>query len=607
MNLKRALEQAPLHAGVYQFFDASGALLYVGKAKVLKHRLKSYFSLTTPLSPAPKLSARIHSMISQVHELSYIVVPSEHDALILENSLIKQLKPKYNILLRDDKTYPYLCVNLDEPFARFEITRKVLNTKALRYFGPFSSSARALLDAVNLCFPLVQKKGCAKGKKACLFYEMKRCLAPCEGKIDAQTYRKILDEAMDALIHPKKLVYLLHTKMLEASEKLNFEEAATLRDITQSIEATLNNVTHVELLSLEDFDLFAVATQGSKACVMRFFIRGGKIVSTSHTILTPPQGCDIDELYARAVFDFYHKIDHSVVQKLYVAHAFEEQSVLSRFLSEKWSSPITIIHPKRGEKKMLCDLAHENAHAMLLKHAHTSTFNTQEALKELCDLSCVPSRIEIFDNSHLGGSAPVGAMVVWEEGFCKQSYRRYALHVSHEYGQMEELLRRRIEDFAHTPPPDLWVLDGGETLLHLAREKLSHAGVCLDVIAIAKEKRDAKAYRAKGKAHDILYTHTHTFKLPPTDKRLQFLQKLRDEAHRFAIRYHQQTKRKNDLSQELLSLKGISVARLQKLLDYFGTFEALYDASKEDLCTLIGEKTGAMLYTFFQETHKDFT
>ncbi|MBT6108089.1 MAG: GIY-YIG nuclease family protein, partial [Campylobacteraceae bacterium] len=235
MNLDEKLQQLPTSAGVYQYFDKDGKLLYIGKAKVLKNRVKSYFKFTPTLAPADKLGPRIYKMISEVQSLEYIVVDNENDALILENSLIKQLKPKYNILLRDDKTYPYIYIDYSEDFPRLDITRKVLKGKGIKYFGPYSTGARDMLDSIYEILPLVQKKSCIKAGKACLFYQMEKCLAPCEGKVSKDEYKKLLDEAIGFLQNKTTLLSKLQDKMISLSTKMRFEEAMDLRDRIKTI------------------------------------------------------------------------------------------------------------------------------------------------------------------------------------------------------------------------------------------------------------------------------------------------------------------------------------------------------------------------------------
>lgn len=593
--LLEKLRNAPLSAGIYQFFDDKGMLLYVGKAKVLKNRVKSYFRFSPSLAPAPTNSARIYKMLQEVTSVEYIVVQSEHDALMLENSLIKQLKPKYNILLRDDKTYPYISIDLAHDFPRFEVTRKIINSKTMKYFGPLSGSAKELLNALYLAFALVQKKGCDKGKKACLFYQIKRCHAPCENKISRAQYALIVQEAILALQEPSRLSGILTQRMYSAAEKLNFEEAATIRNTLNAIQQNLH-VTHVELLKLENYDVFAIESMPTLSVIMRLFIRDGKIVSTSHSLVHHTQGYDKDELYARALFEFYHPMEQTFSTHILIADDFGENGSIAAFLSEKFEKKITISRPLRGEKRYLVEIALKNAKELLLQHLSRHQNTLYETIQTLFDLRAVPKRIEVFDNSHLGGDSPVGAMIVWDGAFDKKSYRRYNLHVKDEYAQMKEMLERRIADFTKESPPDLWLLDGGKTILTLAQLLLQKSCISIDVLAIAKEKIDAKAHRAKGRALDLVYNHMQRFELPSTDKRLQFLQKLRDEAHRFAIRFHQNKKREKDMSLELLKIDGVGAATLKKLLSYFGTFEAIYLASSEELEHAVGESTGKKLF-----------
>ena len=377
--------------------------------------------------------------------------------------------------------------------------------------------------------------------------------------------------------------------------KLNFEEAAKLRDIINAIKDALH-ITHVELSKLEDYDVFAIEIMEKTAVVMRLFIREGKIVSTSHTLMHNAYGFEKEELYQRALFEFYNPMNQTFARHILIAETFSEQTYMSQFLSEKFGQKVTINVPQRGEKLYLTQMAQENAKTLILQHSIKNNNTLAEQMQTLFDLSSLPKRIEIFDNSHLGGKSPVGAMVVWDDGFDKSSYRRYELHHVDEYAQMKEMLERRINDFSKESPPDLWILDGGETLLKLAKTLLVQKGLFIDLLAIAKEKRDAKAYRSKGSAYDLLYNQNQSFHLPPSDKRLQFIQKLRDEAHRFAITYHQQKKRGRDMSLELQKIEGVGLATIKKLLLYFGTFEAIYSATQEELEVTVGKKLGANLF-----------
>jgi len=467
----QTLQNIPNKAGVYKYFDKNSKLLYIGKAKNLKSRLKSYWRFTPNFHPNPTLSLRILRMLSQSIRIEYIVVETEEDALILENSLIKQLNPKYNILLKDDKTYPYICIDENQDFPRFELIRKVIKDKNIIYYGPFPTGGKVLLDALYEVFPLVQKKSCLREGKACLFYQIGKCLAPCEKRVSKEKYFDIVKQAKDAITKRKILIEALSEKMINLAMAERFEEAGKLRDNIKALTISSN----LDFLSKEEIEI---------------------------------------------------------------------------------------------------------------------------KIAELFELNTTPYRVESFDNSHMMGVATVGAMVVWEEGkWLKKDYRRYKLKAKDEYGQMKEMLTRRIESFSKNSAPNLWILDGGETLRRLAVKLLKDSNINLDIIAIAKEKLDAKAYRAKGSAKDIIYTKESVFELKTTDKRLQWVQRQRDEAHRFAITYHQNRKRKEDMQSSLLQKKGIGPATVKKLLNYFGTFQAIKNANYQEISVASSEKVAKILKT----------
>ncbi|RUM45128.1 MAG: excinuclease ABC subunit C [Hydrogenimonas sp.] len=592
----KRLKNLPDQPGVYQYFDKDDKLLYVGKAKSLKKRVKSYFRFTPTLSPAPNLSPRIYQMITQVVRLETIVTPSESDALLLENSLIKQLKPKYNILLRDDKTYPYIYIDLSEPFPRFELTRKVVKGKKIKYFGPFPHGAKAILDSLYELVPLVQKKSCLKGGKACLFYQIGRCKAPCEGRIDREAYGELVTEAFQYIHHKTRLKEALEKRMLFYAESLRFEEAAEIRDRIAAIDK-IEEVSTTDLARLEDLDIFAVAFHDTEGVLVRLFMREGKIVASSHTYLNLHDESDLSEIYRRSILEFYGSETPFTATAILTAHPFEEQEELSKLLSTRIGKSITIKTPKQGHKKRLIELGLQNAQELLRQKRTEPSSELPEKIRELLNLEQIPERIEIFDNSHLSGEAPVGAMVVRDkERWDKSSYRHYNLTARDEYHQMEQMLTQRIASFEKSPPPDLWVIDGGETLRQLALTLLQHKGVNLPVVGIAKEKIDAKAHRAKGAARDILYTDEGELHLMPSDKRLQWFQRLRDEAHRFAITFHKKQRLKEDKKISLLEAKGIGPAKVKRLLDYFGTFEAIKEADLQTLEKVLNKRDAQSIY-----------
>ncbi|MDN5054482.1 excinuclease ABC subunit UvrC [Aliarcobacter butzleri] len=611
MNLQEKLQQLPNDAGVYQYFDKNGHLLYIGKAKILKNRVKSYFKFTPKLQPADKLSPRIYKMISEVESCEWIVVPNEHDALILENSLIKQLKPKYNILLRDDKTYPYIFVDFDEDFPRLDITRRIQKSKSIKYFGPYSTGARDMLDSIYEIVPLVQKKSCVKGKKACLFHQIQKCLAPCENKISKEEYAKIVENALEYIYNKTKLISKLNEKMIQYSNDFRFEEAMTLRDRIKTIEKSQIK-SGIDLATNEDIDIFAINTNNKKAVIVRMFLRDGKLTSSSHDFLKIDNfdeefEFDYQEAYERAIINYYDNEIPLLPKEILIAHELEITNELEEFLHTRFNKRIKLINPKKDKKREIVNIALNNCDELLRIENSKNQTSIYEELKELFNLRTLPYLIESFDNSHMMGQATVGAMIVWNESlntFDKKAFRHYNLESKDEYSQMKEMLIRRVESFEKNPAPDLWIIDGGETLLKLAFDIVQSVGVNLDVIAIAKEKIDAKAHRAKGKAKDIIHYKTKngefkSFNLLTSDKRLQFVQRQRDEAHRFAITFHKNQKRAQDKQISLLQIKGIGEAKIKKLLLYFGEFEKIRKASFDELKTVLNEKDASTILDYF--------
>lgn len=600
MRLEESIKQLPDSAGIYQYFSQEGELLYVGKAKSLSKRVKSYFNFTPSLKPNPNLSNRITKMISQTVSMNYIVVNSEHDALILENSLIKQLAPKYNILLRDDKTYPYIYIDYSVEYPRFEITRKAVKSSNIKYFGPYSVGARDILDSVYELCRLVQKKGCLKSKKLCLYYQIGKCLGPCELKISNEAYQKELDLAQELIKNKKTLLSKLEEKMLFYAQNLRFEEAGQIRDRCERINRS-EIKSEIDFASDENYDIFVLKESLSKAVVVRIFMREGKIISSSFDYIHLNEGYDEDELYQRAIMEFYGNEKPPIIAPILVASEFESKEMIEEYLSTIFEKKAQIRVPKIGNKKQLIDLALLNAAELLKKEKKQNNDEITNEIKELFSLQRVPKRIEIFDNSHMSGMATVGAMAVYEnEKFDKKSYRTYHLNSKDEYSQMREMLSRRVESFSKNPPPDLWILDGGSTLLNLAIDILESAGVFLDVIAVSKEKIDSKAHRAKGKANDIVHTKESSFKLSNSDKRLQWVQKLRDEAHRCAINFHKKTKVKIDNESRLLTLKGISQAKIVKLIKHFGTFEMLKTLSVDEISSVLNLKDAIIIKDIYK-------
>ncbi len=591
--MQQVIKNLPASAGVYQYFDEKGKLLYVGKAKNLKNRVKSYWRFTPTFLPNPAQSPRIIKMLHEAATLEYIVVESEEDALILENSLIKQLKPKYNILLRDDKTYPYIYIDESVEYPRFEITRKVIKGKHITYYGPFPTGGRALLDALYEVYPLVQKKSCLREGKACLFYQINKCLAPCEKKVTPEAYAKLVKEAKTSIVKRTQLIQTLKEKMTNLATQERYEEAASIRDSIASIKS-LTLSSNIDLANNLNLDIFAIHNGDERGVIVKMFMRGGKIISSAYNYFRHTHIFDENEAYKQALLEFYTIDTPHIAKQILTAHPFEDATQVASSLSIRFDKKIEIHTPQRGQKAKLIALALQNAKELLRKKQDDNII--EQKVADLLNLTSIPYRVESFDNSHMMGAATVGAMVVWSEGrWEKSSYRRYALHAKDEYAQMKELLSRRIERFKASPAPDLWILDGGAANLNLALTLLKEAQVNLDVIAIAKEKLDAKAHRAKGAAKDLLYTTEGVLELKPTDKRLHWIQRQRDEAHRYAITYHQNKKRREDTQIALLNKKGIGKATITKLIHYFGTFEAIENATFEALTNVTNKKIATII------------
>jgi len=600
MKVEQTIKQLPHTAGIYQYFDKNGYLLYVGKAKDLANRVRSYFSFTPTLRANSNLSSRITKMIEQVASINYIVVKNEHDALILENSLIKQLNPKYNILLRDDKTYPYIYIDYSQEYPRPQITRKIIKKSNIKYFGPYSLGAREILDSVYEFCKLVQKKGSLRSKKLCLYYQMGKCLGPCQNDISHAVYQKEIDLAVLFIKNKKLLIKKLQERMEFYAEELRFEEALELRNRIEKINRS-EIKSEIDFASDENYDIFAVKNLNNKAVIVRIFMRDGKIISSSHDFIHINEEYDEGELYKRVLLHFYKDEKPPIVAPVLVACEFDDMEDIAKYLSSIFEKKAKLIHPKRGDKKHLVDLALLNANELLKKDTKNNPNTILHEIKELFSLQRVPKRVEIFDNSHMAGMATVGGMVVFEDAkFDKKSYRTYHLKAKDEYAQMRETLTRRVKSFSKNSPPDLWIIDGGATLLGLTLDIISSSGVFIDVIAISKEKIDAKSHRAKGRANDIVHTKNETFRLKSSDKRLQWVQNLRDEAHRVAISFHKKTKLKLDRQSKLLSLNGISEAKIKKLLNHFGTFEAIKTLDIGDIASVLNTKDANIIKNFYK-------
>lgn len=560
-TLKAQLQKLPNEPGIYQYYDINSRLLYIGKAKNLAKRIKSYF--TKECLPNPKNSPRIKYMVAQIASIHTLVVANEHEALILENSFIKSQNPKYNILLRDDKTYPYITINLQDPYPRFSITRKIIKHKDTLYFGPYPKGAKEILQSLYELFPLVQQANCLKQKKPCLYYQIKKCLGVCSIK-DLQTKRQYDDyiqQAISLMQNKSKMQKALEEKMYDFATQELFEQAKICRDCIEILKE-IEQFCSVDMKKLYNADVYSFVLQGKEGILLKLFVRDGKVVSTHHQFvrpnmpiqnLTKVRDLEKDETTKLMQEEIASEIYTQALLKILKEGSLCDDIILSNISTKslqtlKDSMPTLatkLFAPQKGEKFRLAMLANTNALHILTNRTkiNAETQNTLNAIQNLFELDSEITSIEVFDTSHHGGSFIVGGMVSYRDyDFYKPGYRHYNLSGKDEYSQMREMLMRRIQSFEENPAPSLWLLDGGIAQINLALELLHSNGTYVNVLAIAKEKREFKAYRAKGNAKDIVRSKDLEFRLQANDVRLQFLQKLRDEAHRFAITFHRNKK-----------------------------------------------------------------
>ncbi len=557
-TLKAQLQEIPNEPGIYQYYDNNARLLYVGKAKNLAKRVKSYF--TKECLPNPKNSLRIQHMVAQIASIHTLVVANEREALILENSFIKSQNPKYNILLRDDKTYPYITINLQDVYPRFSITRRIVKHKDVLYFGPYPKGAKEILQSLYELFPLVQQASCLKGKKPCLYYQINKCLGVCSIK-DLQTkkqYDNYVQTAIALMRNTNKMQKELEKQMYMFAAQELFEQAKICKDCI-TILKEVEQFCAVDMKKLYNADVYSFVLQEKAGVLLKLFVRNGKVVSTHHQfvklniplqhndVLAPTNSLLQEELACEIYTQALLKIlkEGSLCDDIILADISSKSLQLLRDSIPEIATKV--FAPQRGEKFRLATLARTNA-LHILTHKTKLHVKEEHILAEIRTLFALDKEItsiEVFDTSHHSGSFIVGGMVSYMDyEFYKPGYRHYHLDGKDEYSQMREMLLRRAQSFGKMPAPSLWLLDGGMAQINLALEILQASGACVNVLAIAKEKRDFKAYRAKGQARDIVRSKDFEFRLHANDMRLQFLQKLRDEAHRFAITFHR--KKKNE-------------------------------------------------------------
>ena len=616
-NFEEELKKLPHSPGVYLMHDAGDTIIYVGKAVNLHSRVRSYFRRIVGRGP------QIDRMGEQIARFEYIVTDSELEALVLENNLIKEYSPKYNTMLKDDKTYPYIKVTMGEEFPRILFSREMKKDRS-RYFGPYTSAA-AVKDTIDLMNKLYQLKTCNRRlprdiglERPCLNYHIKQCLAPCQGYIDREAYRERVEQALDFLNgNYKPLLKDLEEKMTQASENLEFEEAIRYRDLYNSVKSVAQKQKITDSNG-EDKDILALAKDETDAVVQVFFVRDGKLIGREHFYMTHVEGYDTAQILLDFVKQFYAGTPY-IPRELMLQEEIADIEILEKWLSSRKGSRVYLRVPKKGAKEKLVELAAQNAHLVLsqdkerIRREEGRTIGAMKEIGALLQLENV-SRMEAFDISNISGFANVGSMVVFEKGKAKRSdYRKFRIQsVSgpDDYACMKEVLTRRFihgmeekeelnrkainQEFgSFTKFPDLLLMDGGRGQVNIALQVLEELHLEIPVCGMVKDDN----HRTRGLYYQNVEipidTHSEGFKL---------ITRIQDEAHRFAIEYHRSLRSKAQVKSVLDEIPGVGPARRKALMRHFGSIGEVREASVEKLCEVpeIPEHIGRQIYAFFR-------
>ncbi|PKM76993.1 MAG: excinuclease ABC subunit C [Firmicutes bacterium HGW-Firmicutes-15] len=595
--MKDRLKNVPLQPGVYLYKDKEGQVIYVGKAKALRNRMRSYFQSPDGLLP------KVRAMMNRVADFDYIVTNSEVEALILESNLIKAYQPRYNIDLRDDKSYPYLKLTADK-FPRLCIVREKKD-KVSRYYGPYTEvgSLRETVKLLLEIFPLRTCKNLKSNSRPCLNFDMGKCLAPCNGKVDAGEYQRIVDSLLEFLEgKASKLLEGKEKEMREASLDLEFEKAAHLRDQIQAIKV-LGEKQKVSLDHPYEMDIVGMLGGEKDKLILVFKLRAGKIVGKDTFWLKRA----IDEEEAEVMEFFlkqYYADNSDIPAEILVSHLPGDNELLQTWLKGKAGSRIKIWMPGRGEKKKLLDMVMGNAGLLWEEKMREDTKNNQVllALARTLNLEVVPVRIECYDISHLAGEETVASMVVFTNGKAdKKAYRRFKMknEQNNDYASLSETLERRFTEArrgnrAFLPEPDLLLIDGGLGQVNAVQMSLAHMGIDIPVFGLAKKNEEL--FRP-GISEAVV--------LSRRDEGLMLLQRLRDEAHRFAVEYNRQRRGKKLTRSLLDEIEGIGSNRKNALLAHFGSVSKIKEASLDQLLQVprMNSRAAASVYAYFHSNN----
>ena len=584
-NLENNLKGAPKATGVYLMKDVHGKVLYVGKAKNLRNRVRSYFSGKDSRPAVPFLVRRIH-------DVEFIVTNTEKEALILENNLIKEHRPRYNVFFRDDKDYIRLRIDRREPFPRLQLVRRPRKDGAV-YLGPYASSA-SVKETLHLIQPIFPLRTCGdlefkSRKRPCVEYEIRRCLAPCVGRIERADYHRLVNDVITFLKGgEREVVADLRRRMAAEAARYRFEEAARLRDTIAAIEITLEKQKAVSM-SRKDEDIFGMYREAGLVWICAICVRGGSMVGRK---IFPPvrSGMDSADIFSSLLKQYYDE-DVFIPAEILIPVKIEDRAVMEEWLTEKREGRVRILTPEKGEKRALIEMACSNARHLFEREKTSDDRHEsiQETLQRVLHLKNRPDRIECFDISSVGGEHAVGSKVVFGgDAPDKSGYRRFRIRTVRgmdDYGMMYEVLKRRYRDGENLP--DLIMVDGGKGQLHVALTVLKELGIGgIDALGFAKESRDSERRRGGiQKEEDRAYIpgRKDPLYLSRYPGALRFLQRVRDEAHRFAVTYHRRVKEKTDFRSLLDDIRGIGESRKRALLTAFGNVERIKEASVEDL------------------------
>lgn len=592
-DIQEELKKLPAKPGVYIMHDEKDAIIYVGKAISLKNRVRQYFQSSRNKGP------KIEQMVTRIRRFEYIVTDSELEALVLECNLIKEHRPKYNTMLKDDKTYPYIKVTVGEEFPRILFSRTMKKDKS-RYFGPYTS-AGAVKDTIELMNKLFRLRVCNRNlprdiglERPCLNYHIKQCDAPCQGYISREAYREQVDQALEFLNgNYKPILQMLEKQMMEASEALDFERAIELRDLLNSVKQVAQK-QKITASDGEDKDVIAVSTDRKEAVVQVFFVRNGRLIGREHFYLQVAPHDNRSTIINSFLKQFYSGTPF-IPKEIMLQEEIEDREVLEQWLSTKRNGKVYIRVPQRGTKEKLVELAEKNARMVLIQDSEKikrEESRTIGALKEIGNWLGLEHlmRVEAFDISNISGFESVGSMIVYEKGKPKQSdYRKFKIKTvkgPDDYASMEEVLRRR---FTHGMAeqqegkeaygkfsrfPDLIMMDGGKGQVNVALRVLDELGLAIPVCGMVKDDH----HRTRG-----LYYQNEEIPIDTRSEGFHLITRIQDEAHRFAIEYHRSLRGKQQVHSVLDDIEGIGETRRKALMRKFKSLEAIRDASLEEL------------------------